>query len=34
MWKRVLSCLLILAIGLAIAAPILASEPAKSGETT
>ena len=32
MWKRVLSCLLVLAIGLAIASPILASEPAKSGE--
>jgi F-type H+-transporting ATPase subunit b len=28
MWKRVLSCLLVLAIGLAIAAPILASESA------
>ena len=28
MWKRVLSCLLVLAVGLAIASPILASEPA------
>ena len=32
MWKRALSGLLVLAIGLAMAAPTLASEPAKSGQ--
>ncbi len=32
MWNRILSCLLALAIGLAIASPILASESAPAGE--
>jgi F-type H+-transporting ATPase subunit b len=32
MWMRVLSCLLVLAIGLAMAAPVVASEAAKTGE--